>query len=165
MLAGRGYSDAPGGQSVTDLLAALQKEKDPGVKAQIISVLGQIGGRSSSAAEKESIVKALIPLMESGPPDSQLAAIAALGRTKAKSAAGPLLELLKQHLGIEDLVRGLADALGEIQDPSAVEILVILFEKHGSPSVRSAAEGALRKIGGPKAEAALKRSHGSQAKP
>ena len=53
---------------------------------------------------------------------------------------------------MEDIIR----ALGEIGDDRAVELLVIILEKHGSTPVRSEAAIALGKIRGKKAVDALK---------
>ena len=83
-LATGGYSAAAGGQAATDLLTALQKETDAGVKAQIISALGNIGAGLSDP-EKEPIVKLLIHEMENSTGDVlPRAAIDALGKIKLK---------------------------------------------------------------------------------
>ncbi len=156
LMASRGFSGAAGGQAVADLLAALKKETDAGIKSQIIFALGNIGSGSSSNQEKELIVKELIREMENSTGAVQLAAINALGRIKLKSATEALLKQLKQHLSIAALVQDIIRALGEIGDDRAVELLVIMLEKHGSKFVRSAAAIALGKIRGSKALAALK---------
>jgi len=161
-LATGGYSVAAGGQAATDLLTALQQETDPGVKAQIISALGNIGGALSNP-EKEAIVKLLIHEMENSTGDVlPRAAIDALGKIKLRTATEPLLNQLRQHLGIVQLVEDIIGALGEIGDDRAVELLVIILEKHGSASVRSEAAIALGKIGGAKASAALKSRLGQE---
>ena len=154
-LATGGFSAAAGGQAATDLLTALKKETDPDVKAQIISALGNIGAGLSDP-EKELIVKVLIHEMENSTGDVlPRAAIDALGKIKLKTATEPLLNQLRQHLSIVKLVEDIIRALGEIGDDRAVELLVIILEKHGSAPVRSEAAIALGKIGGTKALAAL----------
>ena len=165
MMASRGFSGAAGGQAVTDLLAALKKEKDAGIKSQIISALGKIGSGSSSNQEKELIVKELIREMENNTGEVPLAAINALGEIKSKSATEALLKQLKAHPSIERLVQDTVRALGEIGDDRAVELLVIMLEKHGSKVVRSAAAVALGKIRGPKALAALKSALSTEKEP
>jgi HEAT repeat protein len=165
IMASRGYSGAAGGQAVTDLLAALKNEKDAGIKSQIISALGKIGSGSSSNQEKELIVKKLIREMENNTGEVPLAAINALGEIKLKSATEALLNQLKAHLSIERLVQDAVRALGEIGDDRAVELLVIILQKHGSKIVRSAAAVALGKIGGSKALAALKSSLSTEKEP
>jgi HEAT repeat protein len=165
IMASRGYSGAAAGQAVTDLLAALKNEKDAGIKSQIISALGKIGSGSSSNQEKELIVKELIREMENNTGEVPLAAINALGEIKLKSATEALLNQLKAHLSIERLVQDAVRALGEIGDDRAVELLVIILQKHGSKIVRSAAAVALGKIGGSKALAALKSSLSTEKEP
>jgi FOG: HEAT repeat len=86
-----------------------------------------------SDPEKEPIVKLLIHEMENSTGDVlPRAAIDALGKIKLRTATEPLLNQLKQHLGIVQLVEDIVRALGEIGDDRAVELLVIILEKHGS---------------------------------
>ena len=156
-MAGRAFSGATGRQAVADLLAALKKEKDAAIKAQLITSLGSVG-RSSSDQQKDLIVKELIPELEKSPLDIQVATVNALGAIAHKSATEALLKLARQHLGMAALVTDIARALGEIRDGRAVELLAILLKDHGSKSVRSAAAVALGMIRGSKAMAALQSS-------
>ena len=157
LVASRGYSSAAGGQAVTDLIAALKKETDTDIRSQIIFALGSVGGASSSLPEKELIAKELIREMESRTGAVQLAAVNALGKVKVKSATQPLLNQLHQHLGIATFAQDVIRALGEIRGDEAVDLLVVILEKHGSKFVRGEAAIALGKIGGSKARAALRR--------
>jgi HEAT repeats len=154
-IASRAMAGATGSQAVSDLLAALQTEKDAAIRAQIIRSLGNVG-RGSGNQEKQTIVQALLREMESSPLDIQIAAVNALGALAVKSATEALLKLARQHLSIATLVSDIARALGEIGDDRAVELLAILLKDHGSPSVRSEAALALGKIRTAKALAALK---------
>jgi HEAT repeat protein len=160
LMASRGYSAAGGvgGQAVTDLIAALKKETDTRIRSQIIFALGNIGGASAtSSQQKELIAKELIREMENSSGDVQIDAVTALGKVKSKSATPALLNQLRQHLGITRFAWEVIVTLGEIQDDRAVDLLVIMLEKHGSEEVRSEAAIALGKIGGSKGRAALKR--------
>ena len=158
MRAGRGFSGegVAGGQSVVDLLAALKKEKDPDIKSQIISALGRIGAGSGDK-EKEAIAKELIEVMDSATGPVLPAAINALGRLKTQTATEPLLNQLRLNLGIDSLVEDIVRALGEIRDPKAVDLVVIMLEKHSKQAIRIEAAIALGKIRGHKALEALKR--------
>jgi HEAT repeat protein len=158
LMASRGYSGGVGGQAVTDLIAALKKETDTRIRSQIIFALGNIGGASASGSQqKELIAKELIHEMENSSGDVQIDAVTALGKVKSKSATPALLNQLRQHLGITRFVQEITITLGEIRDDQAVDLLVIMLEKHGSEGVRSEAAIALGRIGGSKARAALKR--------
>jgi HEAT repeat protein len=159
---GKAFAGATGGQAVIALLAALRKETDVPVKAQIMRALGNVGRSSSSNSEKELIAKELVRVMESSSLDLQQVAVNALGVLRVKTAVAPLLKLARQHLGIAGLVSDIAAALGEIGDNQAVELLAILLKDHGSPLVRSQAALALGKIRGAKALAALRASRGRE---
>jgi HEAT repeat protein len=155
LLGSRALAGATGSQAVSALLAALRKETDSTVKAQIIRALGNVGRSSNKNQEKELIASELVRVMESSPQDLQQATVNALGVLQLKSTVDPLLKLARQHLGSAGLVSDIAAALGEIGDDRAVELLGILLKDHGSISVRSQAALALGKIRGPKALAAL----------
>jgi hypothetical protein len=157
LMAARGFSGAAGGQAVAILLAKLKQETDAGIKSQIIFALGNIGSGLSSNQEKQLIVTELIREMENSTGAVQSAAINALGKIRLKSATEPLLKQLKLWTSTAVLAQEIIFALGEIGDNRAVELLVIMLEKHGSRSVRSQAAIALGKIGGAKALEALKR--------
>jgi HEAT repeat protein len=145
----------PATQLATTLLTQLNKEKDAGVKSQIIFALGNVGSRLSGNKEKQLVVTELIREMENHTGMLKSAAINALGKIRDKRATEPLLQQLKLWSSIDSLVRDIIFALGEIGDVRAVEYLVIFLEKHGSISVRSQAATALGKIRGKKAIEAL----------
>src|SRR5262249_30480007 len=127
------------------------------IKFEIISDLGKIGSGLASVQEKETIVKALIREMENNTGEVFRVAIRALGKLQLKSATEALLKQLKLFgLSIPSIGEDIIRALGEIGDDRAVELLVIMLEKHGSKFVRSEAAIALGRIGGSKALAALK---------
>jgi HEAT repeat protein len=157
MLATRGFSTAVGGQAAAALLTRLSQETNADIKFEIISDLGKIGSGLASVQEKETIVKALIREMENNTGEVFRVAIRALGKLQLKSATEALLKQLKLFgLSISSIGEDIIRALGEIGDDRAVELLVIMLEKHGSKFVRSEAAIALGKIGGSKALAALK---------
>jgi len=155
MMAARAYSAASGRVAVADLRIALMQETDDALKIQIISALGKVSGLDTKT--KQTIVTELLSLMEHLTTDVKRAVVNALGRLQLKTATEPLIKELKAHLGIALLVADIVRALGNIGDDSAVDILVLMLEKHGSLSVRSAAASALGQIGGSKALDALKR--------
>lgn len=157
LMGARGFSEAAGGPAVSILLAKLKQETDAGIKTQIIFALGNIGSGLTSSREKQSIVTELIREMETNVGLVQEAAIRALAKIRLKSATEPLLNQLRLWRSIASLTQEIIWALGEIGDARAVEMLVIMLEKHGANSVRSQAATALGKIRGPKALAALKR--------
>jgi HEAT repeat protein len=163
LMAARGFSEAAGTQAVAILLAKLKQETDAGIKSQIIFALGNVGNGLTSNQEKQLIVRELIREMENNTGRVQSAAIRALGKIRLKSATDPLLKQLRLWTSIATLAQDIIWALGEIGDARAVEILVIMLEKHGSNSVRSQAAVALGKIRGSKALAALKRRLSQEA--
>ncbi len=157
LMAARGLSEASGGQAVSILLAKLKQETDADIKSRIIFALGNVGSGLTSHQEKQLIVTQLIREMENNTGPVQVAAIRALAKIRLKSATEPLLKQLRLWTSIASLNQEIIWALGEIKDTRAVEILVIMLEKHQSNSVRSQAAIALGKIRVSKALAALKR--------
>lgn len=155
MMAARAYSATSGRVAVADLRIALMQETDDTLKIQIIFALGKVSGLD--AKTKQTIVNDLLSLMEHLTLDVKRAAVNALGRLQLKTATEPLIKELKDHHGIALLAADLERALGNIGDDRAVDVLVIMLEKHGTPSVRSAAATALGQIGGSKALDTLKR--------
>jgi HEAT repeat protein len=138
------------------LLIALKGETDPSLKSQIIFALGNVGS-GLDIKTKQMIVTALINEMENNTGAVKQAAVNALGRIQLKTATEPLMKQLKLWLTIPLLAADIVRALGDIGDDRAVDILVIMLEKHGSEAVRSQAATALGKIRGDKALAALRR--------
>ena len=154
MMAAGAYSAASGRVAVADLRIALQQETDVTLKKQIILALGNVS--DLDAKTKQTIVTELLDIMEKSTVELKRVAVNAIGRLQLKTATDPLIKELKAHLGIALLAADIVWALGDIGDDRAVEILLIMLEKHGSASVRSSAARALGKIGGTKAISALK---------
>lgn len=154
-IAAQGLPGVTGGQAATDLLKALQAETDDGLKAQIIYALGRAAG-SVSDIEKRAIAAELIHQMETGKDEVKLAAIGALGKLRHKSATEPLLKQLVKSHDEEPMAAAIVAALGDIGDPKAADLVIVILKVHVKPRVRIEAALALGKIGGPKARAALK---------
>lgn len=154
--AAQGLPGVTGGQTAADLLKALQAEKDDGLKAQIIFALGRTAIFVSDVREKQAIAAELIHQMETGKDAVQLAAIDVLGKLRPKSATEPLVKQLTKSHREEPVAAAIVNALGEIGDPKAVDMVVIMLRVHEKKRVRIEAALALGKIGGPKARAALK---------
>jgi HEAT repeat protein len=149
----RALSAASGRVAVADLHLALAQETDVTVKSQIIRSLGQVSGLDAKTTQ--TIFTELIDIIEKSPIDLKTAAVNALGSMQLKTATEPLIKQLKDHHGIKEYAAAIVEALGNIGDDRALEILVIMLENHGSPLVRGEAATALGKIGG-KGIAALK---------
>jgi HEAT repeat protein len=156
MIAARGYSGASERGAVADLLTALKKETDAALKSQIIFALGNVGSGLGVKA-KQTIVTELISQMDNSTGDVKHAAVNALGRIQLKTATEPLMKQLSLWQSVPLLAADIVRALGDIGDDSAVDIVVIMLEKHASASVRGEAATALGKIRGDKALAALRR--------
>ncbi len=154
-MAARGYAETSTRGAVVDLLTALQSETDVAVKSRIILALGNVA-RDLGAGAKQVVVTEMIRLMENNTGEVQSAAIEALGRIQLKTATEPLMKQLSLWHSVPLLAADIIRALGEIGDNRAVDILVTMLEKHGSPSVRTGAAVALGKIRTQKALAALK---------
>ena len=149
----RALSAASGRVAVADLHLALAQETDVTVKSQIIRSLGQVSGLDAKTTQ--TIFTELIDIIEKSPIDLRRAAVTALASMQLKTATEPLIKQLKDHHGIKEYAAAIVEALGNIGDDRALEILVIMLENHGSPLVRGEAATALGKIGG-KGIAALK---------
>ena len=156
MMAARGYSGASGRVATADLLIALKGETDTLLKSQIIFALGNVGS-GLDVKTKQMIVTALINEMENNTGAVKQAAVNALGRIQLKTATEPLMKQLTLWQTVPLLAADIVRALGDIGDNRAVDILVIMLEKHVSEAVRSQAATALGKIRGDKALAALRR--------
>ena len=145
-----------GGQAATDLLTALQAETDADLKAKIIFALGNAAIYLANMKERQAIEAELIRQMEKDKDMVRLAAVNALGKLRLKSATEPLLKLLANEHDVEPLAAEIVNALGEIGDKRAVDLVVIMLRVHVKKRVRIEAALALGKIGGSKAQAALK---------
>lgn len=145
-----------GGQAAGGLLTALQTETDADLRARLIFALGNAAVGVADAKEKEAIAAELIRQMEKDKDVVRLAAVSALGKVRVRSATEPLLKLLTSTHDIEALAAEIVDALGEIGDERAVDLVVVLLKVHVKKRVRIEAALALGKIGGAKARAALK---------
>jgi HEAT repeat protein len=143
------------GQAAADLLTAVQAETDADLKAQIIFALGNaaiyVGNK-----ERQAVAAELIRQMEKEKDPVRLAAVQALGKLRLKSATEPLLKLLTNEHDVEALAAEIINALGEIGDEKAVNLVAILLRVSVKKRIRIEAALALGKIGGSKARAALK---------
>jgi HEAT repeat protein len=131
-----------GRPAVTPLVKAL-KHTDPKVRASAAITLGRIGDRQA--------VDSLIELLADK--EVRASALYALGGIKDHRAVGPIMEILRSENNVEIRVEGV-EALGEIGDSRALDILVIL-SKDKEQWVRTTAVKSLGRMGGPFAVAAL----------
>jgi hypothetical protein len=140
--AAKALGDLKDGRAVEPLLAVL-KDKEYLVRRAAEKALGRIG-----AAAVEPLVAAL----KDKDANVRGAAAEALGEIGDARAVEPLIAALKDKEG--GAVRSWAAwALGVIEDARAVEPLVAAL-MDGDWSVRSSAEKALERIGGPEGERA-----------
>jgi putative heme-binding domain-containing protein len=116
-------------------LAAFLADSDAEVRAQAAKMIGDV--RYSGAADR------LIPLLKDSAPRVQFFAAEALGRTGAKQAVAPLIEMLAANDDRDVYLRHAGSlALSAIGDATAVTAL----SKHSSRAVRLAAVVALRRL-------------------
>jgi HEAT repeat protein len=154
-----------GGQAATDLLTALQAETDADLKAQMIFALGNAAIYLHNIKERQAIAAELMHQMEKDKDMVRLASVKALGKLRLKSTTEPLLKLLANEHDVEPLAAEIVNALGEIGDERAVDLVVIMLRVHVKKRVRIEAALALGKIGGSKARTALKDRRNLEADP
>jgi HEAT repeat protein len=155
-LAAGALRGAAAGQAAADLLAALQAETDADLKAQIIYALGNAAIHVGNSKERAAIAAELIRQMEKEKDPVRLAAVQALGKLRHKSATEPLLKLFVAEHDVEALAAEIVNALGEIGEEKAADLVAVILRVHVKKRVRIEAALALGKIGGAKARAALK---------
>jgi HEAT repeat protein len=128
-------SDLRDVRAVPALLERLDDADEfPNVRHAAAQSLGKIGDRAATPA--------LIRAAEAGEFWVRYAAVDALGRLGDERAVGPLLNLMKQDAWTRPII---VQALGNLEQPEAVEVLVAALED-SNDSVRVASMEALIKI-------------------
>ncbi len=126
-----------------DVLIAGSKDRDFSISSSSIMCLKRMV--KTLVAEKDS--RALIPLLHDlrwRGPDEKVSALKELDSLENPDAVGPIIEALRNENSI--VRQAAADALGEIKDIRAVELLIYYALKDEKSDNREAARKALRKI-------------------
>jgi len=115
---------------------------------EIANALGRIGDSQS--------IPAVLRMLGSRDPYTEIEAINALGALKAKPAVEPLIEIIVEQRAEPFIVKKAIQALGEIGDPRAVPALVpLLFMEKRGGSFYVESSFALFQIGRPASDALL----------
>lgn len=117
---------------VEDVLDALERERDPGVRLALLRALGAAGG--------ERAVRRLSDALDAPSLRTRLAAIEGLGLTGSPEA----VPALRRSLGASDPeTRAAIRALGDLRDPAAASLLRRYLEADDPDLRRSAARAAI----------------------
>jgi HEAT repeat protein len=115
---------------------------------EIANALGRIGDSQS--------IPGILRLLTSRDPYTEIEAINALSALQAKSAVEPLIEIIAEPKTEPFIVKKAIQALGEIEDPRAVPVLVLLlFKEKRGVSFYVESSFALFQIGRPASDALL----------
>jgi HEAT repeat protein len=133
--------NAGGGNDPKARAAAMTNER-------VAKALGKIG-----TAGDAKVIDTLKRLLDSTRVETQLAAIVALGKLKAVGAVDELVDIADGHTN-NFMVKNAAEALGDIGDAKAVNVLIklLFFERTGVSFYREASY-ALFQIGKPAVDA------------
>jgi len=138
--------------AIAALIDALS-DRDEDVVFEATIALGNLKSKSA--------YKGLVRLLDSDDHDLCAAAAYALGKIGIPHALGPLLQLLKHQ---DRFVRECAaQSLGQLNELGAIEPLICLMRNDSISDVRAAATKALKSIGGPMAEQAIRRREAMEA--
>ena len=138
-----------GGEKSFDLVVeALRADPHALVRSRAVDALGRIARPQS--------VEVLRPLLAGADPSLRLRAILALGRTGMHEATAPVLARLRDAEETAERAAAL-EALTELRDPSALDLLLELLERESDPALRTRIVIAIGAIRAPSAYEAMRR--------